>query len=153
MNLQISASNAPVLTSRPWTVLILLSLMHQQMPFHGILGLKHFVTLRPNAGNGVVVGVKSRMTLQSWFISTHIFTPWPITFDLELTMNEIHMFLQMYWRSESLTTALVSAPIVESSGMCLYCVLFETKLGLEGRDTSIDRTYERPFSRVSGLMN
>ena len=152
MNFQITRSYAPVLTSRPWTVLILLPLMYQQMCPHISPGLKPSVTLRPNADNGEVVGVKSWMTLELWYISTHIFTSWPIAFVFEFTMNTIHMPHHIVSPSKSLTTALVSAPIVESSGMGLLCVLIETILTLEGSDTFFDRTYERPVSHVFRLM-
>ena len=153
MTVEIAWSYAPVLTSRPWTHLILLSLMYQQMSSHIIPGFKHFVTIRPNAGNGEVVRVKSRMSIQSCFISKRVFTSWPITFILEFTMNRTNMSFQMFCRSEGFTTVLVSAPIVKSSGVSVLCVLIETILTLEWRDTSIDRTYERPVSRVFGLMN
>ena len=61
MKPKISGSNTPIVTSGPTAGVRFHSLMDLQVKSHNLLSLKPFVTLRPNAGNVVVIAVDGRV--------------------------------------------------------------------------------------------
>ena len=77
MKLKFSGSNAPIVTSGPMTGVRFHPLMNLQLFPHYFGSLKPFVTLGPNAGNGVLIGVDCHVIGKELLTSGAVLTTRP----------------------------------------------------------------------------
>ena len=151
VNSKVASCYALVVTPWPIAHIGLDSLMHLKMFAKRVLRFEHFVTIRPNAGNRVLIGVALTVAFEPFLAIAVVVTSGPIAVQSDRRMA-LNVLSQRVSGSERFGAVIVSAPVFRFIRVAVD-VMFDTALELESTTAAVYRTDERPLFRVLHLMN